>query len=231
MTNKNGPYLDTKKVGKNNPKAENIKADNEIRMEWNRTVDRAIVSGVSETEVVELKKTEITDRVKGSVEQNGSNPELFGEIVKAAIALLEKLIAKVMQKVMDLVEKAIDKATDAEKETPKEKEIHVHAKDEPAVQAKKTRIPFPVNLQHKMVMQNKAELPQKKTTVTVKKSIIEQIKAEQKSVPAETKQPETEKPPQPKPSILTSKYPRLKEIDNRLKEQNKVKNLSYRGYW
>ena len=130
--------------------------------------------------------------------------------------------AKVMQKVMDLVEKAIDKAADAEKEAPKETEIHVHAKDEPAVQAKKTRIPFPVNPQHKMVMQNKAELPQKKTTVTVKKSIIEQIKAEQKSVPAETKQPETEKPPQPKPSVLASKYPRLKEIDNRLKEQNKA---------
>lgn len=39
---KNGPYLATKKVGKNNPKAEEIKADNEIRMEWNRAVDRAI---------------------------------------------------------------------------------------------------------------------------------------------------------------------------------------------
>ena len=69
---KNGPYLATKKVGKNNPKAEAIKADNEIRMEWNRAVDRAIVSGVSETEVVELKKTEITEKVKESVEQNGN---------------------------------------------------------------------------------------------------------------------------------------------------------------
>ena len=39
-------------------------------MEWNRTVDRAIVNGISETEVVEIKKPEITDRVKESVEQN-----------------------------------------------------------------------------------------------------------------------------------------------------------------
>ena len=77
---KNGPYLATKKVGKNNPKAEAIKADNEIRMEWNRAVDRAIVSGVSETEVVELKKTEITEKVKESVEQNGNKPELFGRL-------------------------------------------------------------------------------------------------------------------------------------------------------
>ena len=125
-------------------------------MEWNRAVDRAIISGVSETEVVELKKTEITDKVKESVEQNGSKPELFGDIVRAAIALLEKLIAKVMRKVMDFVEKVIGKATDIIKETPKE-------------------------------------------------------------APKEAKTP-----PQLKLSVLASKYPRLKEIDNRLKDQNKA---------
>ena len=96
---KNGPYLATKKVGKNSPKAEGIKADNEIRIEWNRTVDRAIVSGVPDMEVIELKKTEIADRVKESVEQNGQKPELFGDIIRAAILLLEILIAKVMQKI------------------------------------------------------------------------------------------------------------------------------------
>ena len=220
---KNGPYLATKKIGKNNPKAEAIKADNEIRMEWNRAVDRAIVSGVSETEVVELKKTEITEKVKESVEQNGNKPELFGDIVRAAVALLERLIAKVMQKVMDIAEKVISKATDSEKETPKETEIHIHAKDESVVaQTEKKKIPFPINSHRKTHTQNKAELPQQKTTAAVKKSIVEQIRAEQKSIPVETKQSETERPPQPKPSILASKYPRLKEIDNRLKEQNKA---------
>lgn len=63
---------------------------------------------------------------------------------------------------------------------------------------------------------------QQKDAVTVKKSIIEQMKPEQKSVPAQTKQPETERPPQPKPSVLASKYPRLKEIEGRLKDQNKA---------
>ncbi len=176
---KNGPYLATKKIGKNNPKAEEIKADNEIRMEWNRAVDRAIVSGVSETEVIELKKTEITDRVKKSVEQNGKKPELFGDIVKAAIALLEKLIAKVMQKVMDFVAKGIGKAADVIKEMPEETEDNIHANDKAIVQPEK-KIPFPVNPQRKMDTQNKAGLPQQKTTVTVKNSIIKQIKAEQK---------------------------------------------------
>ena len=63
---------------------------------------------------------------------------------------------------------------------------------------------------------------QQKNTATVKKSIVEQIKAEQKSVPAETKPLEIERPPQPKHSALASKYLHLKEIDNRLKEQNKA---------
>lgn len=40
---KNSPYLATKKIGKNNPMEEQIKTDNEVRQEWNRTVDRAIV--------------------------------------------------------------------------------------------------------------------------------------------------------------------------------------------
>ncbi len=219
---KNGPYLATKKVGKNNPKAEEIKADNEIRMEWNGAVDRAIVSGVSETEVVELKKSEITDRVKESVEQNGGKPELFGEIVRAAVVLLEGMIAKVMQKIMDIAGKVISKDSDAEKETPKGMEIHIHTEDEPVVQPERKKIPFPINPQRRMDIQNKEELPQQDDTATVSKSIIEQMKPEHKTVPAETKPLETERPPQPKPSILASKYPRLKEIDSKLKDQNRA---------
>ncbi len=96
-------------------------------MEWNRTVDRVIVSGVSETEVVGLKKTEITDRVKESVEQNGRKLELFGDIVRAAVALLERLIAKVMQRAMDIAEKVISNGVNAAKEISKETESRIHS--------------------------------------------------------------------------------------------------------
>ncbi len=215
---KNGPYLATKKVGKNNPKAEEIKADNEIRMEWNRAVDRASVSGVSDAEVVELKKTEITDKVKESVEQNGSKPELFGDIVRAAILLLERLIAKAMHKVMDFAEKIIDKAVDAVKETPREMESRIHAETKPT-QPERKRIPFPVNPHRKADVQKNTEHPT--IASTEKESVIRQIKAEQKPVPVETGQT-AERPPQPKPSVLAGKYPRLKEIEGRLKEQNKA---------
>lgn len=216
---KNSPYLATKKIGKNNPKAEEIKADNKIRMEWNRTVDRAIVSCVPNTEIVELKKVEITDRVKESVRQNGNKPELFGDIVRAAIVLLEMLIAKVMRKVMDLAEKVIDKAVDAVKETPKEIEIHVHAEDKPTHQPERKKIPFPINPHRKSDVQKDTEHP----TIAPKEreNIIRQIKAEPKPVHVETGQT-AGRPPQPQLSVLAAKYPRLKEIEGRLKEQNKA---------
>ena len=216
---KNGPYLATKKVGKNNPKAEEIKSDNEIRMEWNRTVDRAIVSGVSEAEIVELKKTEITDKVKESVEQNGQRPELFGEIVRAAILLLELLIMKAMQKVIDIVEKVIGNGVSAIKETSKETDSRIHAGDDPGFQPERKEIPFPIDPHRKLDMKKNTEYS--KTASKEKESIIKQVKAERKPVLVEKEQP-AERPPQPKPSVLASKYPRLKEIEGRLKDQNKA---------
>ena len=45
---KNSVYLPTKKIGKNNPKATEIEADNTARQEWNRTADLALVSGIEE---------------------------------------------------------------------------------------------------------------------------------------------------------------------------------------
>ena len=216
---KNGPYLATKKVGKNNPKAEVIKADNEIRMEWNRAVDRAIVSGVSDTEIVELKKAEITDKVEESVEQNGQKPELFGEIVRAAILLLELLIVKAMRKVMDIAEKVIVNGVGVTKETSKERDSRIYAGDNPAFQPERKKIPIPVNPHRESDRKKNAE--HQMANSIEKESIIKQIKAEQKSVLIEKEQT-AERPPQPKSSVLASKYPRLKEIEGRLKDQNKA---------
>ena len=157
------------KIDFRDPKAEEIKADNEIRMEWNRSVDRALVSGVSDEEAVGLKKTEITEKVKESVGQNGNNPQLFGEIVKATIALLECLIAKVLEKVKNFAEQVIDKTVDAAKEMQKESEKQVHAKDEPMIQAERKKIPVPVNLHRESDMKKNTEHPA--TASTEKESI------------------------------------------------------------
>ena len=59
MFDKNSVYLPTKKIGKNNPKAAEIEADNTARQEWNRTADLALISGIEEAKILEIKQTEI----------------------------------------------------------------------------------------------------------------------------------------------------------------------------
>ena len=107
----NGLYLATKKIGKNNPKAEQIQADNEMRMRWNREVDRAIVSDVPETEIRQIKKKYITDRIRESVDIFGSQPERLRSIIMTAVTVLALLISKVLDKARELSAKLFVKET------------------------------------------------------------------------------------------------------------------------
>ncbi len=104
----NGLYLATKKIGKNNPKAEQIQTDNGYRMRWNREVDRAIVSGVTETEIQQIKKEYISDRIKESIDVFGNQPERFGTVLMSAVAVLAMLISKILQKARELSARLFD---------------------------------------------------------------------------------------------------------------------------
>lgn len=98
-----GPYLATKKIGKNNPKAEEIQADNEARQAWNRTVDEALVAGVASEEIAEVKKENISLPVKESIQKEGQKPGLLRQILKKAIVVLaEKIRAVVVQEKPEL---------------------------------------------------------------------------------------------------------------------------------
>jgi hypothetical protein len=94
----------------------------------------------------------------------------------------------------------------------------IHAGDNLAFQPER-KIPFPIN--------PRQEVDRKKNTEyliansTEKENIIRKIKAEQKPVPVEIEQT-AERPPQSKQSVLASKYLRLKEIESRLKDQNRA---------
>lgn len=87
-----GPYLATKKIGKNNPKADEIKTDNYLRQEWNHMVDRAIVTGVLEEEIMAIKAEHITKPVAESMKTNGVQPKLFTWILQKAIGALRSFI-------------------------------------------------------------------------------------------------------------------------------------------
>ena len=104
---KNGLYLPTKKIGKNNPKAEQVEEDNQIRVRWNQTVDRALISGLSEEQIMEVKQKEIGEKVKISIQQFGENPTLFKDLIVMAMSVLEVLVDKKLKENIDKAEKTL----------------------------------------------------------------------------------------------------------------------------
>ena len=89
---KNSVYLPTKKIGKHNPREEEIKADNAARQEWNRTADMALISGIDETKILEIKQAEIHDKISNSIRKSGWLPNLFRSIVSKAKEFLQNLV-------------------------------------------------------------------------------------------------------------------------------------------
>lgn len=88
----NSVYLPTKKIGKNNPKEAEIKADNEARQEWNRTADMALVTGIAEAKIMEIKQTEIQGKASESIRKSGWLPDMFRSIISRAKDFLQNLI-------------------------------------------------------------------------------------------------------------------------------------------
>lgn len=88
----NSVYLPTKKIGKNNPKAAEIEADNAARQEWNRTADMALVSGIAEAKILEIRNEHVYDEATRSVQKHGWLPGLFRGIIQKAKEILQGLI-------------------------------------------------------------------------------------------------------------------------------------------
>ena len=88
----NSVYLPTKKIGKNNPKATEIEADNAARQDWNRTADMALVSGIEESKIIEIRNEHVYDEATRSVQKHGWLPGLFRGIIQKAKEILMGLI-------------------------------------------------------------------------------------------------------------------------------------------
>ena len=91
-------YLATKKIGKRNPKALEIEADNRKRQEWNRAVDMALISGIPEPQIMEVKQKRISEPIKSAISRKGRKPNLFAKVVTMAIEALELMIESVLVK-------------------------------------------------------------------------------------------------------------------------------------
>ena len=80
----------------------------DIDPSWNREVDRAIVCGVTETEIQQIKKKYIFDHIRESIDVFGNQPERLGTILISAVMVLAMLISKVLQKARELSAKLLD---------------------------------------------------------------------------------------------------------------------------
>lgn len=128
---RNGPYLATKKIGKNNPKAEQIEQDNKLRMEWNREVDRAIISEVSMDDILQIKKEHITEPIKRSIELYGNKPNRLSLILNMAITELVLLISKVLEAARRIKNKILN--TDVSKADNKDIASHIAVDNTPTI--------------------------------------------------------------------------------------------------
>ena len=108
MFDRNGMYLATKKIGKNNPKAAEIEEDNMERVRWNQTVDRALISGVAEEDILGVKHEKISEDGKRSIELYGNNPSFLAGIIRLAINALELLISKVLLAADKIAERVVN---------------------------------------------------------------------------------------------------------------------------
>ena len=88
----NSVYLPTKMIGKNNPKEAEIEADNAARQDWNRTADMALVSGIEESKIIEIRNEHVYDEATRSVQRHGWPPGLFRGIIQKAKEILQVLI-------------------------------------------------------------------------------------------------------------------------------------------
>ena len=93
---RNSPYLPTKKIGKNNPKAKVIEADNHLRQEWNQTVQTALSMNIPLKNILRIKRRDIDFKVKQSASLFGKQPQSFQYILTTAIEKLSILIYRIM---------------------------------------------------------------------------------------------------------------------------------------
>lgn len=175
---RNGVYLPTKKIGKNNPKVEQIKTDNQYRTIWNQTVDRALISGVQEEQILEVKQSEIGQKAKASIQKSGRNPALLKSLIMTAIYALEFLIEKVFKVVSQKADKGIQTVIKAEPEQTPVKAVNsfVKAKIEPVSEIPKkselaSKYPRLADIYNKLEKQNTAIYEREKQLASVEKEL------------------------------------------------------------
>jgi len=87
---KNSPFLPTKKIGKNNPKAEFIQETNRLKDEWNKQIWNAYRRGAPKEGLMTAKRELISKPVAESINASGgkSDPEKYNSILLRAVSIV-----------------------------------------------------------------------------------------------------------------------------------------------
>ena len=109
---KNGPYMPTKKIGKNNPMAQEIKEQNDLKDEWNRNMFIAEHMGIPREKLKEVKTELITEPVRESIKKNEGkkDPKSFKEILTKAVKTIIVMVKKTYRMHPDTVKEAWGKS-------------------------------------------------------------------------------------------------------------------------
>ena len=93
MFPKNSPYLATKKIGKNNPKAKEIRETNALRKKWNNQVDVAIRRGAPRDSLMTVKQELISRPAAESIKESGGEkePDKYNSILSRAISIIAEM--------------------------------------------------------------------------------------------------------------------------------------------
>lgn len=167
---------------------------NEVRMQWNHEVDRALVSQVPEDEIRQIKNEFITDRIRNSIKVWGNRPELLINIILTATKMLALLTSKVLTTARKLKNKLFHEAL--EKEYGNKAVIKAEdTADIVTAPAKKTII--------------ETELPVSPITATVPKPEI-------------AEQPKPQIPPRPVMPPEAAAFPKLLKVKTALDKQNNL---------
>ena len=175
---KNGVYLSTKKIGKNNPKAKQIRTDNQYRTTWNQTVDRALISYVPEKQILEVKQSEIGQKVKASIQKSGRNPALLKSLIMTAIYALELLIGKVFKMASQKVDKGKEAVVNATPEQTPVKRVKSFVKvtseplpEMPKKSARASKYSRLIDIYNKLEKQNTAIYEREQQLASVEKEL------------------------------------------------------------
>ncbi len=93
---KNSPYLPTKKIGKNNPRAKEITEANSLKEEWNKKVDVARSMRLPQESMLIVKKRLITEPIRHSKAQAGGKHDhnAFCNSLYGAVKVLGAMLSR-----------------------------------------------------------------------------------------------------------------------------------------